>query len=294
MEKIAITYGENRELNIKKSLEFLSDEIREKLKNKSTILIKPNLVSTKVQLSATHKDAIKGLLNFLIENNLTDKKVIIAEGSAIGETENGFENFGYYELKEIFPDLQFLDLNKEESYEIEIYDRRLNLVKIKSAKIMIKKLNPDIFYVSICPAKTHDTVIVTLSIKNIVVGSLQDDKEKIHQGYRAINLTLAKVYQEHISPDLAIIDAFEAMEGDGPVDGTAVKMNLALSGLNAVYVDALMSYLMGVEPYKIGYLYHLGIREDFLSKIEIIGEDIEKHKRKFKLHSTANYQFNWK
>lgn len=94
---------------------------------------------------------------------------------------------------------------------------------------MIKKLNPDIFCISICPAKTHGVVVVTLSIKNIIVGSLQDDKEKIHQNFKAINLTLAKVYQEYISPDLSIIDAFEAIEGNGPVNGNPVKMNIDFS-----------------------------------------------------------------
>lgn len=295
MVKISVVHGLDRVSNIKKALDYLKDEIKEKLVNKSIILIKPNLVSTIVPFSATHKDALRGLINFLIENRFSDKMIIIAEGSAIGETENGFKNFGYYELKELFPNLELFDLNKDESFEIEIYDSKLNLIKIKSAKIMIKDLNPDIFYISICPAKTHDTVIVTLSIKNIIVGSLQNDKEKIHQGYKAINLTLAKIYRDYISPDLAIIDAFEVMEGDGPVYGTRLTMNLCVAGLNPIYVDSLMSYLMGVEPHKVGYLYHLGIRESLLSKIEIVGEkNVEKYKKIVKLHSSVSSQFLWR
>lgn len=55
-----------------------------------------------------------------------------------------------------------------------------------------------------------------------------------------------------------------------------------------------MAYLMGVEPYKVGYLYHLGIRKNFLSQIEIIDEkDIDKYKRKFKWYFTAPFQFLW-
>lgn len=291
MEKVSLIYGENRKENVKNALNLIKKDIIKNLSTKEIILIKPNFVSTTIQLAATHKESVKGFLEFLKENNI-NKKIIIAEGAAIGETSNGYENFGYYEFKSNY-NVEFLDLNKLESEKIEIFDRNLNLIKINSAKIMIKQLNPKIFYVSICPAKTHDTVIVTLSIKNIIVGSLQNDKEKIHQNIKAINLTLAKIYNDYIRPDLSIIDAFEAMEGNGPIDGEKIDMKLALASLNPIYADSLMSYLMGVEPWKVGYLYYLGIKKNFWKNIKILGENVETHKRKFKLHKTVNYQFRW-
>jgi uncharacterized protein (DUF362 family) len=123
---------------------------------------------------------------------------------------------------------------------------------------------------------------------------LQNDKEKIHQSTKAINLTLAKIYKDYIRPDLSIIDGFVGMEGDGPVDGEPVEMKIALAGLNPIYVDSLMTYLMGIDPLDVGYLYYLGIKKDFLKDLEITGEDFEKHKRKFKLHRTSDYQFRWR
>ncbi|MGC8981539.1 MAG: DUF362 domain-containing protein [Minisyncoccia bacterium] len=294
MFRVSLIYGEDRKENIKKALNLLSDDIKRSIKDKDVILIKPNFVSTTVQLSATSKNAVMGLLEFLRENNLLeDRKIIIAEGAALGETNDGFKNFGYYDLKKDF-DIEFLDLNKTNSYKIDIYDKNLNLIKINCAKIMIKDLNPNIFYISICPPKTHDTVIVTLSIKNIIVGSLQNDKEKIHQNIKSINLTLAKIYKEYIRPDLSIIDGFIGMEGDGPVDGDPVEMKIAMAGLNPLYVDSLMTYLMGIDPIEVGYLYYLGIKRDFLKDLEVLGEDFEKHKRKFKLHKTSDYQFKWR
>jgi uncharacterized protein (DUF362 family) len=294
MVRVSLVHGENRKENIKNAVGLLSEEIKATLENKDIILIKPNFVSTKVELAATNKDAVNGFLEFLKENDLLkNRKIIIAEGAALGETEDGFKNFGYYDLKKDY-EIEFLDLNKTDSYKIEIFDRNLNLIKINCAKIMIKDLNKNIFYVSICPPKTHDTVIATLSIKNIIVGSLQNDKEKIHQSIKAINLTLAKIYRDYIRPDLSIIDGFVGMEGDGPVDGEPVEMKIALAGLNPIYVDSLMAYLMGIDPLSVGYLYYLGIKKDFWEDLEIVGEDLEKYKRKFKLHKTANYQFNWR
>jgi uncharacterized protein (DUF362 family) len=294
MVRVSLVHGENRKENIKNAIGLLSKEIKATLENKDIILIKPNFVSTKIELAATNKDAVNGFLEFLKENDLLrNRKIIIAEGAALGETEDGFKNFGYYDLKKDY-EIEFLDLNKTDSYKIEIFDKNLNLIKINCAKIMIKDLNKNIFYVSICPPKTHDTVIVTLSIKNIIVGSLQNDKEKIHQSIKAINLTLAKIYKDYIRPDLSIIDGFVGMEGDGPVDGEPVEMKIALAGLNPIYVDSLMTYLMGIDPLRVGYLYYLGIKKDFLEDLEIVGEDLEKYKRKFKLHRTANYQFKWR
>jgi len=294
MVRVSLVHGENRKENIKNAVGLLSKEIKATLENKDIILIKPNFVSTKIELAATNKDAVNGFLEFLKENDLLrNRKIIIAEGAALGETEDGFKNFGYYDLKKDYK-IEFLDLNKTDSYKIEIFDRNLNLIKINCAKIMIKDLNKNIFYVSICPPKTHDTVIVTLSIKNIIVGSLQNDKEKIHQSIKAINLTLAKIYKDYIRPDLSIIDGFVGMEGDGPVDGEPVEMKIALAGLNPIYVDSLMTYLMGIDPLSVGYLYYLGIKKDFLKDLEIVREDLEKYKRKFKLHRTANYQFKWR
>ncbi len=292
---VSIVYGEKRKENIIKSLELLNDYLfEEKLKNKDTILIKPNFVSTTNQLAATHKDAVLGFLEFMKSRSyLENKKIIIAEGATLGKTEEGFQNFNYFDLTKNFPQIEFIDLNNTESSEVEIFNTNLNLIKIKASKLMIKDFNPNIFYVSICPLKTHDTVIVTLSIKNIIVGSLQNDKPKIHQGYKAINLTLAHLYKKYISPDLSIIDAYEGMEGNGPVNGTPVKMNLAIASFNPILADAVGAFLMNVEPSKVGYLYYLGVDEDYLQKATILGEDINKHRFNFKLHSTAPKQLLW-
>ncbi len=48
---------------------------------------------------------------------------------------------------------------------------------------------------------THNNVVVTLGLKNILVGTLSgvEQKRKIHKGSKAINLTLAKMAQ-HVTP----------------------------------------------------------------------------------------------
>ncbi|RLE63923.1 MAG: hypothetical protein DRJ38_06440, partial [Thermoprotei archaeon] len=146
--------------------------------------------------------------------------------------------------------------------------------------------------------KTHDTVIATLSIKNVVVGAiLPRDRSKIHQGYKAINLSLAYL-ATFLMPKLALIDGYIGMEGDGPIGGRPIKLGLALGGRNALTVDAATAALMGFNPRDIGYFNYLsewGYGCIDPEKLEVVGlEDWLKYRRCFEPHSTYRHQLNWR
>jgi len=146
--------------------------------------------------------------------------------------------------------------------------------------------------VSVGPAKTHDAVVVTLSIKNMAVGSiLKEDKEKIHSGFRGINKSIAMLY-EYTHPHLAIIDAWESMEGNGPYDGSKVETHFAVASTNALAADTLVSELMGFNPLQIGYLNMLGA-ESTKVQTEIIGQDRASFQFHFKPHKTYLEQISW-
>lgn len=101
-----------------------------------------------------------------------------------------------------------------------------------------------------------------------------------------------------LMPDIAVIDAFEAMEGEGPGGGgIPVPMKLAVAGTDPVACDAVMAYMMGFDPLSIGYLAlaherGLGIVE--LDGIETVGEDPRTHIRRFTPHSNYPYQMRWR
>ncbi|MCE5252481.1 DUF362 domain-containing protein [bacterium] len=102
---------------------------------------------------------------------------------------------------------------------------------------------------------------------------------------------------EVLMPDIAVIDAFEAMEGEGPGDGTPVSMKIAVAGTDPVACDAVMASMMGFDIADIGYLtlaHERGLGVADLDKIEVVGEDIEKHSRRFKPHSNFPYQKRWR
>lgn len=289
MSKVYLKKGNRRRENVFESLVGIGDEIKEKI-GERTVLIKPNFVSSRIQKAATHVDQLRGILDFL--SSFYKKKIIIAEGSA-GNTMEGFENFGYFPLKEEYNfEIEFLDLNQDKSEQVIIS-------KGESVGVSKTILDPSLFIISAAKLKTHDTVVVTLSLKNLLVGMIVgEDKSKIHQGVKEINKNLFILAQKRM-PDLASLDGFLAMEGEGPIRGKMVELGVALASQDALASDRVGVEIMGIDSSNIGYLNYCAennLGEYDLNKIEIMGDDIEecKSKRKFKLHSGIERQLEWK
>jgi len=101
-----------------------------------------------------------------------------------------------------------------------------------------------------------------------------------------------------LMPDVAVIDAFTAMEGDGPgSSGTPVDMRIAVAGTDPIACDTIMVSMMGFDPRDIGYLVLAGERGLGISdpeNIEIVGEDPELHTRRFKPHTNFQVQKRWR
>jgi uncharacterized protein (DUF362 family) len=286
--KVALVKGGNRAENIDKSLRLLGDEIN--LKGKKNVLVKVNFSSRDNQLGATHVDAVRALLKFLKERYAG--KITIAE-STWGPTLPRYEQFGYAGLEKEFG-VELIDLNKGRWELVEVYDAELHPMALHFSRYVI---DSD-YRIAIGPAKTHDFVGVTLSIKNLAMGGLRDaggDKRKMHQGYPVLNLNiylLAKAYPLQLS----VIDGYIGMEGDGPVSGKAKEWGVAVSSCEPVAADSLAAQLMGFSLLDAGYLWYcrkkgLGVGE--MDEMEIVGTNPIDCYRKFRPHSTFEAQKNW-
>jgi uncharacterized protein (DUF362 family) len=85
-------------------------------------------------------------------------------------------------------------------------------------------------------------------------------------------------------PNLVIVDGLVGTEGQGPVDGKPVKMDLILAGRNVVAVDSVAAAVMGYDPQKISHLAKAGkagLGENDLAKIGVRGRPIAEVKRLF-------------
>lgn len=334
MVTVALTRRRTRRETVAAALEAIADRID--LDDVRRVLVKPNFVTTRRPLAATHVDGVRAVLDFLRARY--DGPIVIAEGAALSPTWEGFRNYGYGPLAEEY-DVTLRDLNTDDTVEVVVYDRRLRPMRLRLARTAAEA---DL-RISICPPKTHDTVIVTLTIKNMVMGSLVNphadrsaaagpglgtlarigrlvpgrlrrsalaervkgtllggpsgsQKMAMHQGIPVINLNLALVAQV-VWPDLAVIDGWEGMEGEGPGHGDPVPWRVALAGTDPLAVDALAAHLMGFDPGGIGYLHYchrLGLGTADLGEIRTVG-DLEPKAalRPFRPHPTVEEQRRW-
>jgi uncharacterized protein (DUF362 family) len=123
------------------------------------------------------------------------------------------------------------------------------------------------------------------------------DKSILHGGGAfGINLNLSML-APMLHPSLSVIDGFQGMEGNGPISGTAVDHRVCVVSTDYVAADSVGAALMGLSPTDLGYITYLAnarIGEADLSKMEILGEKVEKLAKKYQLGPSAQQQMQWK
>jgi uncharacterized protein (DUF362 family) len=301
--KVALIQGEDRRRNVCQALEKIDDQLQAGLRNKKYVVIKPNNVSTNRQLASTHYDALSGILDYL-EPRFRGP-VVIAESSA-GDTFEGFESFRYNQLvsERKAQKLSLVDLNREGKYEtIPLLDADLHIIPTRLAA---RLLDPDAFVISSAMLKTHNTVVATLSVKNMVLGAPLhsapgelgwNDKRNYHLGIRQTHynmLVTAQILQPHWGA--TVIDGFEGMEGNGPTQGTAVSSRIAIASTDYIAADRVGLEVMGINPDWVGYLSYCGqagLGQYDLSKIDVLGATIASVQRKYKLSEDINLELKW-
>lgn len=284
MTKVSLVKGDDRTRNVRAALELISDEI---VIPDRPVMVKPNFVSTKNQLCATHVDATRATLEFLQGRGVSH--FTIAVGPALGTPDEGFDNYGYRPLADEF-DVTFFDLNTDESVDVPAFDATLGEQTLKMSKALSES-----YVVSVAPMKTHNDVVVTLGLKNILVGTLcgRSEKEKIHKGSPAINLTLAKMAQ-HVAPDLTVIDGTVGMQGNGPISGFEIDSQLVVASAHAIAADVIGLQVMGFRLDQVGYIrYAMELRGMTVDDIEVVGETVEDCLMKFQPHENIATQLKW-
>ena len=302
---VALTAGNDRADIIFRSLGSFKKEIATAI-GKRRVVIKPNNVSIDRQLAASHAGSLEGILEFL--KSIGKTNVVIAESAASGPTLEGFANFGYDKLAGKYG-AKLMDLDQQEVEMVYAFDEKdFRPHGIRMSKVL---LDPNNFIISAAKFKTHDRVVATLSLKNIIVGApikdpgfrwsggkagAKNDKPLTHgNGFRGINYNLYAL-APRLHPHLAVIDGYEGMEGNGPVGGTPVDHKVAVVSLDWLAADRVAVELMGIDYTKVGYLNfcaQAGLGQGDLSKIEVVGAKIADHIKKYKLSDNFDQQMIW-
>jgi uncharacterized protein (DUF362 family) len=181
---------------------------------------------------------------------------------------------------------------------------------VRVARLLLDRKNH--FIISAAKTKTHDVVVATLSLKNIVLGApiksvqfrwgpnnkpgVTSDKPIVHgNGYHGTHYNLYTLAPK-LHPHLAVIDGFQGMEGNGPISGTPVDHRIAITSLDWLAADRVGVALMGIDLAKVAYLNFCataGMGETDLTKIEILGEKVANHVRKYRLADNIDQQLEW-
>jgi len=168
-------------------------------------------------------------------------------------------------------------------------------------------LDPDAYIFCAGVLKTHNTVVATLSVKNMVLGAplhqapkerpYWNDKRKYHTGIRQTHYNMLLTAQK-LRPHwgVALLDGYEGMEGNGPASGTPVASRIAIASTDYIAADRVGVECMGINPAWPGYLNYcgqLGLGNYDIGKIDVIGEKIAGVQKKYRMHADIDRELQW-
>jgi len=306
--KVGLIKGDNRRKIIFDSLVAIDDQIQPILKTRKYVLIKPNGSDPSRQLISTQADTVHGILDYLAPR--FKGPVVVAEccGTTAKQTTSQFGWDKIFAEHKPF-DIKF-EVPNEDSNRYEVLlgiDYDMHPVPIRMGARFV---DPAAFVISAGVLKTHNMVVATMSIKNMVLGAAMtpppgvkatwgdSDKRKFHVAIRAGNYNMflgAQMMKRNWG--VGLIDGFEGMEGNGPVSGTPVPHRIAIASTDFLAADRVGLECMGIDagwPGYLNYSYQGGVGQYDLAKIDVMGAKIADVKRKYRLHADVDRMLEWR
>lgn len=249
------------------------------------VVLKPNLVEYSPDRPINTNPVLIGALAeaFL---RVGAREVVVAEGAGHRrDVEALVEMSGLAEvLRELR--LPFVDLNADLTRTTPL---PRNLTGFGALELAATAAGAELL-VPVAKMKTHHWAGVTLTMKNLfgtVPGAVYGwPKNPLH--WAGIHESIADLWGA-LRPGFGVVDGVEAMEGDGPIMGSAVDMGCVVLGESCSAVDATAARLMGVAPERVRYLDHASWQGGTVarSRITVIGDAVAP--RDFALHPTLTH-----
>lgn len=305
--------GKDRRQTITNALSPLQKKIAEAIGNRQ-VIIKVNCGALEPQYAhcSTHVDQIRAILDVL--SPVYDRQILISEGTAsmMSSIFPAYENYGYLPLQNEYPNINFIDANDQHTNRLFIRAAKQHPVPIN---VNAQYMDPDVFLISAARLKTHNCVVGTFSMKNVVMGSPQcrywqqkspdkSDKPKMHGGTglpegasgRELSYNMFTLALAGVRPDLAVIDGIQAIQGNGPWNGEIIEHDVAIASTDFVAADRLCTELAGIDPFYMKYLEwcgDAGIGNWDLLKIYVDGPNYQNHIIKYTLNKNIESQIAW-
>ena len=262
------------------------------IKSSKEVYIKVNGIDFKKH-SYTSPEVLEAVINYLKRKGAIVN--VMENSTQANMTRIVFSINGYKEVCER-TGTNIIYLDEEDFHEFEFKGKQsikkdpkgynLKTFRLPSTIVKIMEERKRITYINLPKLKTHSMARVTLGIKNQWGFPQHADRGKDHN-YN-LHSKLVDVY-ELIQPDITIIDGTEGtINGHYPPtaweDRLVIPFNVLIGGRDTLAVDVVGARIFGLTLNEVPHLKiasdrGLGIAD--LSKINVIGKDLEDYKEKY-------------
>jgi uncharacterized protein (DUF362 family) len=219
-----------------------------------TVVLKPNMVEWHPGKPITTNPAVIKAAVELVDY-LGAKEIIIGEGPGhMRDTEFLLNNSGIGKMVNTLG-LRFVDLNLDDLEKVPNPDNFSGINYFYLPKTIV---HADAV-VSLPKLKTHHWVGATCSMKNMfgtVPGRRYGWPKNILHNHGIPNCIIDLVHL--VKPAFALVDAIVAMEGDGPINGTAKDTGYLALGTDLAAVDATCIRTMNIPLEQLSYIRRAG------------------------------------
>jgi uncharacterized protein (DUF362 family) len=250
------------------------------------VTIKPNLV---VPMTAetgvtTDPQVVRALVDMALEAGAA--QVVIVESEPQGAN---FSACGYDFFSEYDPDgrVALIDLNDEPVVLTEVPGGGMAYTELYMPELL---LADDVVYISAAKLKCHRHTHATLAMKNLmglppaerysVPSENWREDWRLAMHYRGLSQAIVDL--NLVRPiDFAVVDGVIGMEGDGPLEGMPVELDMVVAGRNAVAVDRVCLWATALPPLGVQHLTYAarkGMGPTYMRDIRVVGAPLTLHR----------------
>jgi len=236
---VLIQKTNKRKKFIEKAFEW--GNIKELIKDKKRILIKPNIVSSEPYPTTTHPEVLETILELLLKEK-SREEILVGDGPAFnaGDSRLVIQNHPLKKVCDSFG-LDLVDFNNCSKKLIRIGGKSFNIAEIV--------LESD-FIISLPVLKVHKICMITGALKNQYGVLSPKNKLIFHLPLQNIHRAIA-LLNKVVKVDFWIVDAIQTLvlAQEKRHGGKTAKLGYMLAGFNPVELDIEgLNLLKKVEP----------------------------------------------